>query len=81
MNVDPVARRDGVNSRADLHDLAGDVVAGDQRELRLVGVADVRPHPAIQAVDGHGADTHHGLAGPGGRVGHVLDGQGVEAAV
>ena len=72
VRVDAVAGLEGGHARADLLDGAGDVGAGGVGKIGLARVgagADV----GVDRVHADGVDANEDLAGPGRRVGHVLE--------
>jgi hypothetical protein len=47
----------------------------------LVGVPFVHAHPAVQSVDGDGADAYHRLAWARRGIGDLLEGERIKTAV
>src|SRR5579862_6599357 len=72
MDVHAGAGLNRLDPRADLNHLAGTVVARNQRQPSLIRVANIRPDPAVQAVDRHRGDPNQRLPGGGPRIGKLL---------
>src|SRR5262249_31911927 len=71
IDADPVADRDADDAFADIHDLAAEFVADDDRVFHRRKLA--RDDVDVGAADAAGVDLQENLTRPGGRVRNLLD--------